>query len=331
MGYTGEISVHKDDLLAGWCFDTLNPSEHDSVAVYFEEIFIKSVKTNLKNHYVEGEYGKNFGGYWLPLDCKFTELLPVGTRLRVETSNGQVLDNYRSEGFSAIGKSRDDGRRLRGLIKKGYRLDKWGALKIPFSAQSKQQKANFADSMSASAEYFRDRFNLTLFPHYGSLLGYARGKSFLQHDDDVDMSYVIFRDDLKSVSDHFYKLVALILLDGHDCHVVNTGQMHFRLKGQKETVDIFTSWQNKDRCLNTFFGVSGFLSQRISFFTDELQDKKMKIPKQYKEILALIYGKRWNIPDPSFQFNLAENVELVMLNLHKAGLDKFNRLNMRQE
>jgi hypothetical protein len=121
------------------------------------------------------------------------------------------------------------------------------------------------------------------------------------------------------VSNHFYSLANQIVLDGHECEVLATGQMHVRMAGGDVTIDVFTSWQNRRKVFNSYFAVSGTLSDQVTFFKDQFGGLPVSIPLQYKEILGLTYGEGWNIPDPYFHFSPSEHVGKIMQSLQRNG------------
>ena len=319
MSFSGEVTIHNDQLLSGWCIRSDKPEELTSVAVYFEEIFLKSVVANLPCPEAESMFGTNHGCFWLALDAGLIALLPKNSRLRVETSNGEILPERLTDLVSPVGGSMDKGKKLRRLLAKGYTLDKWGGLKQPFAIQSKKDKSEWLDSLSAVSVYFKENFDLTIFPHYGTLLGYAKGKTFLRHDDDVDVSYYLQEASVKKVSNHFYECASHLIRSGHECHVLATGQMHVKMRGQKRIIDVFTSWQNQKNVFSSYFAVSGKLSSQLTFFEDHFEGLSVNIPVQFKEILTLTYGPKWNIPDPYFHFTPSDEVGKLMKSLEAFG------------
>ena len=37
---------------------------------------------------------------------------------------------------------------------------------------------------------------------------------------------------------------------------------------------------------------------------------KIKLPQNYKEVLAALYGEKWKVPDKNYKNNLQENIIL---------------------
>ena len=157
-------------------------------------------------------------------------------------------------------------------------------------------------------------------------MGYARGKKFIPHDDDIDASYVIAADAISEVSDHFFELVESIRSDGHYCHPISAGHMDLRILGETESTDIFTSWHQSDSTFNSFFAVSGPIQEPIAFFEDQMEGITMNIPKQYEDLLCLTYGKNWKVPDPSFQFFVQKEIEKLMRELVDYGKSRCGEL-----
>ena len=60
----------------------------------------------------------------------------------------------------------------------------------PFSTLSEEELNKFAKDMKELEQFFRDKFNLSLYLVYGTLLGAIRNQDFIPHDVDVDLAYL---------------------------------------------------------------------------------------------------------------------------------------------
>lgn len=326
MAYVGIVEIHHDGAVAGWCYNEDFPDSPVTVSLFCGDVLLRNIRAERFRQDVGQLKGVFRAGFWQSLETGLVRKIPAGTMLRLVAPNGEDLAFASYGNCKPIGEALDSGQSLSECFQKGYIVDKWGAFSLPFKAMSNDLRQAYAKSLGAAATYFRDRFGITLFAHYGTLLGYARGKKFIPHDDDTDCSYVMNAESLDEVADRFFELVHAIRADGHKCVPVCAGQMHVCIDGETVVTDIFSSWHQSNRVFNTYFGVSGLINEPLTFFEDQMEGVSMNIPHQYEKILALTYGPSWSIPDPSFQWNVSKEVEDQMKALKALGVERCKAL-----
>ena len=257
-------------------------------------------------------------GFRFELSAGLLALLPPG-RVVLKDAGGHALPEQLVEPADIVGSATDGGALLEHRLGQGFVVDKWGALKLPFSA-SAENRAEHRRAMVQVSDYFRDSLGITLFPHYGTLLGLARGGCFLAHDDDVDMSFAVYASTLDEVVDRYLDVMAQVERDGHGVGSPTFGQFHVTPTGSDgPSVDIFLSWGLAPLEFNTFFGVAGQLSTPLAFEPVQLEGELLTAPVQCDEILALTYGPSWQVPDPTFQWRVSPYVGGVMREFEAAG------------
>lgn len=304
MPYIGQIDQHTPTVIQGSCVD----SEQEGATllnICWGDTTLRTIQTD----------GSRFS---FEFDKRFTALLPEGTYLQVRLPDGSFLD--RNPSLSTIGEATDGGEKLLGQLKSGYVVDKWGSLKLPFSAKTPEQRSKLAQGMADVTAYFQDRFEKTLFPHYGTLLGYARSKEFIPHDDDTDMSYVSHAETIEDAVNEFYDIMAALKAEGHHIWVVDAGQASVTLKGYNHTgPDVFLSWQKPDGTFFTYFGVLGEIDNHLSFIKDEFEGVTLNIPTNYEQLLQITYGPTWKIPDPDFRWEEPQHLAEMVALFRSAG------------
>jgi hypothetical protein len=302
--YSGSVTHHTSSDIRGMCRDEAEPDKPVKLDLFWGDMRLRTVVSE------RGQFKFGF-------DPSFTDLLPVNTFLALKFPTGETLDRICN---APIGTATDCGAKLRTMLSNGYVLDKWGGLKLPFSAKSAEQRAAYAQSMCDVTHYFEDKFGVTLFPAYGSLLGYARSKSFIPHDDDTDMSYVSNASTIEEAVHHFFDMMDVIKADGHNLWIVDAGQASVSLKyGGGTGTDIFTSRHESSGRFFTYFGVLGQIGKPLTFTPDLLENSRVNIPDNYEEILEITYGPTWRTPDPDFAWSQPRALAEMVLSFQKAG------------
>lgn len=330
MKFTGIVEVHNNNQVSGWCYNTEDRLNSTKVSIYAADILLRTINCSTHREDILRGHNAPSSGFLLHLSKELQKLIPKNTILSVRDVNGCELKHYKPENTSTIGESEDSGEELRQLFAKGYHIDKWGQIKLTFSAMSDTHRYKYAKGIKEISEYFRQRFGLQLFPHYGTLLGYARDKCFLPHDDDTDTSIILMEHNLEDVAERFFDIANTIIQDGHFLDITSTGQMHIKLRGHHHIgCDVFASWFNSDGHFRSFFGVGGAKKlYGMTFFRDTLEGVEIDIPHNYEEILELAYGPNWRIPDTNFQWSTPPHIleEMnILKSLKKEKIGTFNK------
>lgn len=264
------------------------------------------------------------GDRWLfelPLTRELLALLPRGFPIEVIDLNGATLPHDPNIECAKPGLALDGGKSFLALLSQGYFVDKWGSLKLPFSA-SEEKKLGYARCMGALTERFKEITERDLFLHYGTLLGFKRGNSFLPHDDDVDLSFFV-NGDFTAAADEFYAVANALKKAGIGVQVIQSGQMQVWLPGYEYSIDVFLSWGSSSLDFQTYFGVSGDISSPLNLEKVLFEGVHVNVPNEADKILEMAYGPNWLRPDPDFIFHRSPLLGRVMDQLKAAGAENF--------
>lgn len=322
--YKGYFEKHSNtDGLSGWCVyddESLRTVDGEvSLDVYANEVFLRRITTFLNREDIRKSHGVKKAGFNLALSSRVIDLIPEGTTLSIIAKDGCEVNLLHGKNVKPLGRATDDGEKLKSVMAEGYMVDKWGSLKLPFSAKP-HLRANYMAALHEVTEIFYKRLGLMVIPAYGTLLGLARDAKFIEHDDDVDLAIVMPFFDMNSLARHILEIVETLKSDGHTVSVVNIGQFHITLKDSGlPDIDMFVAWQEPDLSFYSYFGVGGQLDSRLSYFSKELEGQQVTVPVCYEDILGLTYGPTWKEPDPNFQWSVSSEVRQKMLELELAG------------
>ena len=324
IGYIEHHSKHNG--ISGWCVHKnkwlRNRNDPIILHIYANDILITKIKPYISRDDVFRGYNVRNSGFKLNLSETLIELIPEGTILSVRDKLGNELPILNKEKIEPVGAATDNGKELQKKLSNGAFVDKWGSLKYPFSKKT-QTRRKYILSILETNNIFTELFGFVSFPVYGTLLGMARNGSFIEHDDDVDMSFIVHRDSINDISDDFYFVYDKLIENGFSVKLVNTGQFFLKPKGNElPGVDIFISWYTSSKEFYTYFGVGGPLEDRPTFCRRELENEMVLTPDRYEQILELTYGKDWRIPDPHFQWAIRPSIREIMSSLEAAGRKK---------
>lgn len=323
--FESKLEQNTDRVISGY-INTTDVSKR-YVELYFGNRFLRRIPAHLDRKMAIVD--SNIMGFWFAIHPSLVKMLPIGTILKVKDAFGKELPHTRNAKITPIGSAIDGGENLLSALNQGHLIDKWGALKIPFSAQVDKRK-RYAKEMNSVITFFNKR-DIIAFPHYGTLLGLIREGKFIDHDDDVDLSIAIYDKNLKSVVNSYYDIVEQLIEEGHRVDLIETGQIQFRQKGSDgPLLDIFLTWGINRLEFNSYFGVVGSLSKPLDFVEAELEGYKVKIPSLATEVIELTFGPNWKTPDPSFVWQPPARVKEIMEEIKNEGRPRLNALMKRQ-
>jgi tetratricopeptide (TPR) repeat protein len=191
-------------------------------------------------------------------------------------------------------------------IGEGYVFNKYGRFKLAI-VNNEEWKESIFNLFNNLKKDLKEKFNLDLFPTYGTMLGAAREGDFISHDNDFDTSYISKEKEPEKVKNEFLKICEFLINKGYRLHVKDThtwvyveNQISFYFK-----LDIFVSYFNQKDDYQVTYGYHGKSLKRseefFKFTKLNLSNHEILVPSNYREILKQLYGKTWEIPDPGFK------------------------------
>jgi hypothetical protein len=173
-----------------------------------------------------------------------------------------------------------------------------------FAMFSEKEKLELITELASFMSLLNEKFSLFSFITSGTLLGAIRDDSLLNHDDDLDISYISAYTDEKSILNERLNLATnlkelgfKVKISARDTHI----QVHF-FKGI--TLDLFVSFTESD-----FINVSPLprnqlkKSSVLPLKNIKLHDVLITVPNNSVHLLVNNYGENWMKRDPSWRFD----------------------------
>ena len=312
MAIRGYVERISRGFVAGWCVDDEvdGPVE---VEVRVEGLSLGMVRADIPRRDIAKALNRPLAGFRFPVSPGLFRLLPHRARVEVVTPGGEKLPTIGGRDTRIDNPNGHNMDKLAEMLESGYIINpKYGQIIRPL--KERNQEENIFRALKEGNEIFEAQFSKNLFICYGTLLGCIRDNDFIPHDDDVDVCFLADEEGLDAAVDEFRKIVRTLTTAGHVIQFDSSAQFHWRLQGT--SLDVFMAWIEGDRLYMYNAGGTFSRDQIFPLVNREFKGHQVLIPNESEALLEMIYGPRWRIPDPSFQWRVTEEVRRKMNELN---------------
>jgi hypothetical protein len=319
--FKGAVNI-SENIISGWCV-----GDHDnpiSLNIIINGINIRKIFSNA----ISSEHEGKRCGFHFEAGRDLLKLLPPNSSVEILVDNKHPLQFTEGSPNVIHGYGEMNNNDLIGLFEKGYVVDKWGELKLPFGADPTKKKS-LLDLYTRVRNLLFLKNELLAYVWYGTLLGCVRESDLLNHDDDIDATFIIKTNSLEALVEEFYSVVEFLITNSYKSNlkitILETGQI--QIWSDSDHMDLFVTWINPENQIYTYFGVLGSLDfgAEITPINKHLYGNDLLIPSYAEKILEFTYGLKWKVPDPFFQYFVSEEVEDINNKFRLLGREKFTK------
>ncbi len=184
-------------------------------------------------------------------------------------------------------------------------IDKWGLLQRPFSARDSSVVEQMVEVTDQILEVMATECGVRAWMAFGTLLGAAREGKVIGHDSDIDLAYLSELETPAEMAVELFRIaralrrsgLKVLTKSGAFITVVFTSPD----KGMA-SIDIYTCFYVGDR-LHETATVREVVprSAILPLIELEFEGRMLPAPADPDAMLAVSYGPRWKVPDPSFR------------------------------
>lgn len=293
----GEVDVTSESKIAGWIGPELG--EHETLELEIAGIRIRSQRAEHRDP--EEPSRKRFK---FMIGNNLYEKLPSNGKIKV-----RILDRDQELPFAAgisdvyAGKADDGGTELRARLSGKWHIDHWGNMHVSFG-KDPSLLGRCARIYSAGRHLIRSTLDTELYLTGGNLLGIVREGQFLDHDDDIDASFILKAETPEDAAELFFSAVeklapvakesGLRLKIAHPLHL-------YVIAPKLPYLDVLVGWLTSTGywCRPSGYGgdlgVTAFKYKEINY-----ANTTMAIPEHAERELVLTYGEGWDRKDEHY-------------------------------
>ncbi len=185
-------------------------------------------------------------------------------------------------------------------------VDKWGHLAAVFDGATDRDRTDVVDAVNILLEDLRDRWGFDAFLSFGCLLGAVRTGHLIGHDTDADVTLLSRHEHPYDVARDFLTLGHLLRDRGYSVGQLSAAHRKVSVplpSGRRCGIDIFGAYHRGDMFyMLPSVGAPLPRSALLPTSTVTLEGREVVAPASPEQLLEVIYGPHWRIPDPSFKF-----------------------------
>lgn len=185
-------------------------------------------------------------------------------------------------------------------------IDKWGLIQRPFEGR---RAAGVPEAMVDMArrvlDVMRDDCGIEGWLSFGTLLGAAREGRVIGHDSDVDLNYLSERETPAEMAVELWDIARALRRAGLEVQHRSASFVTVRFEvpdGGQGNLDVYTCFYVEDR-LHETATVRAVVPREAILPLGEItfEGQRLPAPADPDRLLAVSYGPRWRVPDPSFR------------------------------
>lgn len=184
-------------------------------------------------------------------------------------------------------------------------IDKWGLLQRPFSGRGQGVVEQMVDITEEIIAVLERELGIQAWLAFGSLLGAAREGKVIGHDSDVDLAYLSHQDSLVGLNREMFEITRVLRRAG--MRVMNKSGSFVTVlftapDGAVGSIDVYSTFHLDGLLYETATVRAPVPVSAIEpLSTLEFEGRELPAPADPDTMLAVSYGPRWRVPDPSFQ------------------------------
>jgi hypothetical protein len=184
-------------------------------------------------------------------------------------------------------------------------IDKWGLLQRPFSGRDPSVIEQIVEVTAQILEVMDRECGVQAWIAFGTLLGAAREGKVIGHDSDVDLAYLSDRRTPSEMATELYDVARTLRANGFNVQHKSASFITVVFKssdGATASVDIYTCFHVRDLLYETATVRAPVPRDAILPLRElEFEGRRLPAPADPDRMLAVSYGPRWRVPDPSFK------------------------------
>lgn len=295
--------------VSGWCVDD-DGDVPVEVTLFVDSTRMGTIRADGPRKDIQRAHRHLLAGFIFPISPRLFQLLPHGARIDA-VANGRplpVLKTCNPYVDNPIGSHKQFLEMLEG----GYRYSvKSGDLFRPVMHEDVGKR--MLDALEECDDIFHKVTGRRFFVCYGTLLGLVRDGGFIEHDDDVDVCFLVEARGIEEAWQEFHGVVSALRAVGEHITVVHGAQFHWQRAGS--ILDVFMAWTEGSDLYMYNAGGKFSRNQIYPLRQREFEGRSVLAPNDAEALLELIYGPSWTIPDPMFQWRLTPAVSAKMKQL----------------
>jgi hypothetical protein len=185
-------------------------------------------------------------------------------------------------------------------------IDKWGLIQRPFDGR---RDAGVPEAMVDMArrvlQVMRDDCGIDGWLSFGTLLGAARDGRVIGHDSDVDLNYLSRHETPAEMAVELWDIGRALRRAGLEVQYRSASFVTVRFAvpdGGQGNLDVYTCFYVEDRLHETATVREVVARDAILPLQDVgFEGHQLPAPADPARLLAVSYGPRWQVPDPSFR------------------------------